>query len=1060
MTPKLDRLERMLPRFSLDRRVSVVVLLAALAVVGVVATLSIPLELIPAGFSAPFLAVRVPWRDAPPKEVLEKIVIPFEDELATVRGVDSMISTSRRGLGRIFLNFKTGTDMDVAYREVRDRVERTRALLPSDADRIYIRKEDSSSIPVYVLGIAYDPAIGDPYELLQHHVIMRLERLDGVAAVQSQGLVEKEIFIELDRAKTEASGLNIYAISQKLAGDNFTMASGEIRWADKKLLLRSDSRFRSLDEIRQIRLSPKIRVSDIAKVSYKPPKEMWRVRANSRPAVALIILKEGQANTIEVARKIAGEVKAIRGDPQLQGMGFTPLFDQGQVIMESLNTLLDSGKVGALFAALVLFFFLRRLRLTLIISLCIPLSLVAALVVMYFAGETLNILTLLGLMISVGLLVDNSVVVAENIFRLRAGGMSRRDAAIQGAGEIALAITTATLTTVIVFVPVALVKGQAQFFMMRLALPISIALLASLAVAGIFVPLAVFLSIGEDRVERGVLGSAYRRGIAVLGVVYEQSMGRLSGFYGRFLSLALEHRLDLLMMLLIVGAISGAVAKQKIKVVETQEEERSGFEISVDLPQGMSLDQAGDYFISCEKKVESLQDELGLSGWFLFHTSTFGKIQGFFNNPRTVRISPRAATERVLEELPVLPGAKLHTGTESEQQKRGEAIARVTLAGEDAQALEKTAEDLGRVFLQVPGVLGLRSSGEPEPREIGLSIDRDRAQQAGVNPRVVAGLVGYALRGQQLSRFRKGSDDIPVRVRYREADRSGLASLRSFSVPTMGGDFLSLQALTSVQRLQGVQTIYRRNKRSEKSLVFELREGSEDEARRKIQALEREINLPEGIRFVSESGGGRPGGPPEEDMASLRFALGLSIVFIYLLMGFLFESAILPLSIISTIPLAGIGVVWAHVIAGFDLDGLGMVGVILLVGVVVNNGIVLIDYTNRLREGGVGRREALLLAAERRFRPIMMTALTTVCGMIPVALSGASSIGLSYTSFGLTLIGGLITATFLTLLVVPVFYTLFEDLGELGLALIHRSLRGGEGRKAGAGSSTGTAGSV
>lgn len=1047
MTPPLHRLEEALPRFSLDRRISVLVLMAALIVVGIVAAISIPLELIPAGFSAPFLAVRVPWRDAPPKEVLEKIVKPLEDELSTVRGLDTMFSTSRRGLGRVFLNFKNGTNMKLAYRELRDRVERSRSLLPADADRIYIRKDDSSSIPVYVLGISYDPGIGDPYQLLQHHIIMHLERLDGVAAVQSQGLVEKEIFIELDRARTEASGLNIYEISQKLGADNFNMASGDVRWGDRKLLLRSSSRFRSLDDIRNIRLSEKIRVSDIATVSYKAPKEQWRVRANSRPAVALIILKEGQANTIDVARRINEEIEKIGKDPQLKEIGLTPIFDQGQVILESLNTLINSGKIGALFAAIVLFFFLRRLRLTLIISFCIPLSLVAAIVVMYFAGETLNILTLLGLMISVGLLVDNSVVVAENIFRLRANGVGRREAAIQGAGEIALAVTTATLTTVIVFVPVALVKGQAQFFMMRLALPISIALLASLFIAGIFVPLAVYLSIGESSTPRSLVKKSYRRGIDALGVAYELTMEKLNRFYTRFLKMALEHRLDLLLLLLLVSAFSITVAQRKIKVVQTQEEERSGFEISVNLPPGMTLDETGAYFIRCEKTIESLQDQLGLSGWFLFHTADYGKLQGFFNNPRTVKISPRLATQRVRDALPELPGARIYTGQESERENRGEAVAEVILAGDDAEILEESSKKLEPLFLQVPGVLGLKSSGEPEPSEIGLIIDRDRAQQAGVNPRVIAGLVGYALRGQQLARFRSGGEDIPVRVRYREEDRKGLKELESFSVPAADGNFLPLSALTRAERLRGARTISRRNKRSQQSMVFELEEGREDEARHRIRALQDEINLPEGVRFDTTLNNNGRGGPPDEDMASMRFALGLSIVFIYLLMGFLFESAILPLSIISTIPLAGIGVIWAHVIAGYNLDGLGMVGIILLVGVVVNNGIVLIDYANRLRESGLPRREALLLAAQRRFRPIMMTALTTICGMIPVTLSGATSIGLSYTSFGLTLIGGLTTATFLTLLVVPVFYTLFEDLGNLGTSLLYRASRGARAAK-------------
>ncbi|MCD4749671.1 MAG: efflux RND transporter permease subunit, partial [Thermoanaerobaculales bacterium] len=260
--------------------------------------------------------------------------------------------------------------------------------------------------------------------------------------------------------------------------------------------------------------------------------------------------------------------------------------------------------------------------------------------------------------------------------------------------------------------------------------------------------------------------------------------------------------------------------------------------------------------------------------------------------------------------------------------------------------------------------------------------------------------------------------------------------------PTGQGGFAPLASVTSVEHIQGVRHIFRRDKRTQRTLTLELEEGREEEARRRIEAVQNQLDLPEGVRFGEQMGRVRLGGGPDEDMEGMKFAIALSIVFIYLLMGFLFESAILPLSIITTIPLAGIGVVWAHLATGYDLDGLGVVGIVLLVGVVVNNGIVLVDYTNRLRKSGTPRREALLLAAERRFRPIMMTAMTTICGMVPVTLSGATSIGLSYTSFGLTLIGGLTTATLLTLLVVPVFYTFFEDLGEMSAGLIKGAWQG------------------
>ena len=1041
MTPKLNRFEETLPRFSLGRRVSVLVLLASLVVVGVVSTVGIPLELIPAGFSPPFLAVQVPWRDAPPQEVLEKIVLPLEEELSTVRGLDSQFSMSRTGFGRVFMNFKNGTDMDVAYREVRDRIERARVRLPDDADRIFIRKEDASSIPVYVLGLTYDPEMGDPYRLIQREEVMRIERLEGVASVEINGLQEPEIFIELDRQRTEASGLNIYQIAQDLGADNFTMASGDVRWGGSKLLLRSVARFTDLESIRNLQISPHIRLSDIATVEFKPPERKFRIRANSQPAVALLILKEGQANTIEVARRIQAEVDAMLQRPRLQSIGMVPLFDQGAVILESLSTLLDAGKIGGLFAAIVLFFFLRRLRMTLIIALCIPLSLLAALAVMFFAGESLNILSLLGLMISVGLLVDNAVVVGENIHRLHAGGMSRRQAAIHGAGEIALAVTTATLTTIVVFVPVSLVEGQGQFFLMRLALPICVALLASLAIAGVFVPLSVYLTLKNGRAAGGRIRVMYDRFTAVLATAYDMTLGRLNDSYTRLLGFFLDRRLDLLVGCLLIFAATMGVAQKQIKVVDMQEEERSGFEIDVRMPQGLTLEETENFFLQCESTIEDLQEDLGLSGWFLWHTASHGELQGFFDNPRTVKISPRVATENVLEALPKKPGVRYFTGSESQQGDEGQEVAVVTLWGEDAGILEEAAEDLEPIFTGIPGVLGLKSAADPPPNEIALVVDRERTQQQQINPQVVASVVSYALRGQQLGRYRTGGEDIPVRVRFREEDRENLNQLKGFYVPTGQGGFAPLSSVTSVDHVQGVRHIFRRDKRTQRTLTLELEEGKEEEARTRIMAVQKQLDLPEGVRFGEQMGRVRLGGGGE-DMEGMKFAILLSIVFIYLLMGFLFESAILPLSIITTIPLAGIGVVWAHLATGYDLDGLGVVGIVLLVGVVVNNGIVLVDYTNRLREAGTPRREALLLAAERRFRPIMMTAMTTICGMVPVTLSGASSIGLSYTSFGLTLIGGLTTATLLTLLVVPVFYTFFEDLGEMSAGLIKGAWRG------------------
>jgi HAE1 family hydrophobic/amphiphilic exporter-1 len=322
-----------------------------------------------------------------------------------------------------------------------------------------------------------------------------------------------------------------------------------------------------------------------------------------------------------------------------------------------------------------------------------------------------------------------------------------------------------------------------------------------------------------------------------------------------------------------------------------------------------------------------------------------------------------------------------------------------------------------------------------------LRIDRERTQRLDLNPEAVAGVVRYSLGGRSLPKFYRDGREIPVRVRFREEDRESLRQLQDFGVMTGSGEVVSLQAVTRAERLDAPQRIFRRNRRVARTITLELEEGREEEARDAIRAEEDRIDLPEGVRFGTARRG--PSARESENQA-MFFAMGLSVIFIYLLMGFLFESFILPLSIVTSIPLAAIGVYWIHYLAGYDLDGLGLVGIVLLIGVVVNNGIVLVDYVNRLRAEGHPRSEALRLAADRRFRPIMMTALTTIGGMVPLALAGTTSIGLSYTSFGLTLIGGMTSATLLTLLVVPVAYTLFDDLGRTLGSVLRRSARGRE----------------
>ncbi len=1048
MTPREDSsyshgpAER-LPRFSLERRITVLVLLVTAVVLGSVAATSIPLELIPDGFSDPNLRIVVPWRDAPPREVLDKLVDPLEEELGSVKGLDRITSLSSVGQARLYLRFKANTDMDVAYREVRDRIERARRLFPDDADRVYTFKDDVSGIPVMVLGVAVDPSVADYYNLLKKRIMLPLERVDGVASVQANGLEEKEILIELDRDRTAASGLNIYQLAQDLGGDSFTLASGHVREGNKKLLLRSVARYEDIEALRNRLLTGSIRLKDVATVTYAEPDKNYRVRAMSRPAYAVLVMKEGDANARDVAHRLRKVFDEIQSDPRVaQSVEMIELWNEGDVIEESLFTLLKSGAIGAIIAAFVLFFFLRRLRVTMVVNLAVPLSLLLALTVMYFAGETLNILTLLALMVCVGLLVDNSVVVAENIDRLHKLGKSRREAAISGAGEIGLAITMSTLTTVIVFVPILLVEGQGQFFLLRMAIPICVALVASLLVALVYIPLGVMITLpAEDKVQ----SDSDRRGwyaafTAMLGRAYDWTFELMNHFYGKVLRFALGHRFDgsIAVFVLFAGTIAATAISGRYKIVDVQENEAAGFEIDVTLPDSYTLEETEQWFLAAEKVVEDHKDELGLEGWFLFHTKTYGELQGWFQTPRTTNLTPREVTERVVELVPKPPGIELSTGEESPTDEAdAQKSWQITLNGEDATILEDVAKSLEGVFLKADGVLGIRRDSERSPNELALVIDRDRTQHFGIDPRAVAYVVGYALRGQALPKYRDEGTEVPVRVRFQESDRENLDQLAAFGLPTAAGNMLPLSAVTDVEMLRSRDTIVRRDKRIARSITLDLIEGEEEDTRERLNHLAAAVNLPEGVSFsrgVAAQG-------MNEDQREMTFALLLAVIFIYLLMGLLFESFVLPLSIVVTIPLAFIGVCWIHIIFRLNIDFLGLVGTLLLVGVVVNNGIVLVDYVNRLRAGGMARTEAILVAADRRFRPIMMTALTTVGGMIPLAISGRMDSGISYTSFAMTLIGGMTTATFLTLLVVPVLYTLFDDLRIRVDSATHGALR-------------------
>ena len=1021
-----DNLVTRIARFSLNRKVTMFMIFLTILAVGLIAAGRLPLEMSPRGLEGHYISVNVRWNVGVPPETMDKIGLPLEEELSTVRGLDSITTHGYKWGSRIELRFKYGTDMDVAYREVRDRTERARPRFPEGAEKPSIYKHQPGTEPVVRFRISYDQN-SDYYELINKHVLTPLQRIDGVADIEFW-IYQREIKIEVDRDRAEAHGITIQQIGNLLRSDNFTLASGSVVDGGRKYTLKSTSSFPSMQAIREIPLRSDLYLKDIARVTFEPEEAERLYRYNSQPANGIMVKKEGEANTVEVSRRVVETIGQIQQDPELQGFDLSVYDNQGEEILGRLNALIDNGKLGALLAAIVLLFFLRQLRMTLIISLAIPLCLLIALTVMFFAGTTLNSLTIMGLVICVGLLVDNSVVVAENIHRHFDNGLSRKEACLRGVGEIGFAIMIATLTTLIVFTSAMLFDGELRFIIENMSLPVIVSIIASLGIAVMFIPLCVFVTLSDKKQAPAngrrspwrVVGGFFHR-------VYDATFERLNHAYNRGLRFFLRHRLDLTLLLIALLSITYLVSGTLNRTRQKEEMIRY-FSIDVRFPDKYTMAQRLAYFEKVEALMERNREVYDLKAHEVHYGKWYGRFAGFFAPDRVSDLTCEEAIDRIYADFPEEPGVTVrYQGKEGDEQKDDQSAKHyIRLVGDDAELLKEVAASLKPTFELIPGVVSFMDSARDDegPSELALIVDRTKASSLGVNPGTLAGTIGAAVRGDNLPRFNNKGRQVPVRLLYEEEDRTEIADLANFQVPTEDGRWSTVGAVTRTTFLKNEDDALRRhNKKVQQWFGMKLTPGPETwKVKRAIEEAKQNINLPEGVSFDESKSAFE-----DEDRQKGFVMILLAILFVYMLMAFFFESTLIPLSIILTIPLASMGAVLVLKLTDTYIDRMVYTAALLLIGIVVNNGIVLVDYANQLRRSGLERSEAFLTATRHRFRPIIMTALTTICGMIPLTFGSSEGMGIDFKSFGLVLIGGMTSATLFTILAIPVFYTLIED---------------------------------
>ena len=1008
----------------LKRPVTALMAFVLIFVLGSVAYKRIPVLLFPQGISQPEMTVSVDYPNASPHEVSEKVTEPLEDAIRAMPGITRVVSRSSANNARVSVRFSSSTDMDQAYNDLSDRLERTKPSFPDEVDTVRIwRRNFDSEMPIFWLGLLYDKDVQDPFGTIEDVIQPRLEAVDGVAQVQFWGMVQDSVRIFVSPERMRAHGVALYDVVAALRRDNFTLPAGSIESGGQEFLLRIDSSFQSLDEIRRFPVRENVTVGDVADVEFAKSFRDSVSRVNGKLSVTTVINKESDENTVDVCERVTAQIARLEADPRLEGYSFNIYFDQSTMIVSALDNLKGSMSWGALFAIAILWLFVRRLSTTLMVAVAIPVSLMGALVAVYFTGHTFNLISLAGFTLAIGMLVDNSVVVAENIARFRARGEKPFAAAVLGARQVALAIILATLTTVAMFAPLVFMASDKNMRVLlgELAAPITFSLIASLFVALVLLPIATIHLVrrrGEKPDQKSAAGAETRayRGDSLLMRTYRGA-----------LAFSLRHRFGLVCATLLVVQLGQMAGKNLEARFDGEEEDGERLSINVNLPDRFTLPEASEVFDEVETHLVENRDEYFFRDVSARFDRRGGEVTVWFKREDGHKIDVRALSKRLRNELPEIPGVDYRVGF----SRTDEGSVRVQLEGLDPAELARIGEDLVDRLELLPELSNVRTDLEEGNDELRIAIDSDRAQRFGVSQESLQGMISWGVGGQRLPDYRGGERAIPLLVEYEEPEIGDLNYLNALDVPVAGGGTVPLAALTrtrfersfgSIRRVDGVTSL---------GVVAESFDANSYRTQRRVNEVLEAYPFPDGYGWKDD--GGRQDW--EAGMREMMIGLATGFIFMVLLMGMLFESVVLPFAVLLTLPLAMSGANMALWLTGKPMDSTARLAFFLLAGVVVNNGIVLVDRIRQVRIEGADRTTAVLDGCSQRLRPVLMTALTTMFGLVPMALpdvfATSRNTGLNYESLAIATLGGLIVSTFLTLLVVPLFYTLFDDLGRL-----------------------------
>ena len=998
-------------------------------VMGYIALTRLPLALMPE-MSFSHLRVQVDYPSSSPEEIERIISRPLEVYLSTLDGLESISTNSRTSGSSISLEFKDGMDMDMVSLEVRDRLDQARPELPDDVERINIRRFQTTDMPIFRFSIGW---IGDKdslYRVVDEIVTRRIERINGVASIDLRGADEKQVIIEVDDGLLQAYGIDSYNLSQALNSNNVSLTGGYIMSGDKKYTLRSMGEYKTIEDIKSVPLTRNgITIGDVAEVRFDFPEQYNFSRLNGEDAVTMMVYKASTANVVAVCEGIQAELDAMQEIPSLkENLSIQVFDDQSDQILSTLDDLKTAGIYGGILAMMVLFLFLMKVRSTLIIGMAIPISIVFTCAFLFLmrvisgSDITLNTISLMGMMVAVGMLVDNSVVVLENIFRYRQDkGLPAIEAAVRGSREVGVAVLASTSTTVVVFASfIFLPSGISGRFMRDFGITVAVALVASLIVAITIVPMiASRVFAGKEKPKQKIIL-------------------KLEGFYRKIMRVFLKWRFVSVILMAGLGYLSFYLFNNIEREFYPNVAERE-ISFSILIERSFSLEEMVEVYNQLEnllmEKVEELEIT-SISSRFNNRSTRRGQYWGDLDIILTEEgeMTPTLELREKIEGLfPVLPGVEYRLGRMRRMGGGADMGVSLEVTGDEPAVLEIWANVIKSRLEEIPGISNVQTSLETGDDEIHFSADREKLEKFGLSSRTVAQTVSSALSSRSTTKIKGDDGEIDVIVYLRGENEISLDELMNINLQNRDGEMIPIHTVVDFEYAKGPVALQRENRKMTVDITADTEQGGSFFASMEVQQVLEALNMPAGYSWSM----GRSWRDARQGEEESMFSLYLALIFMYIIMASLFENFIHPLTILCTVPFSLIGVAWIFYLTNTSLNQMAYLGILVLFGIVVNNGIILLDHINFLRRSGESRTEAIIQGGSDRLRPIFMTAATSVFGMLPLTLpyifptifGGGSGSGY-WEPVSLAVLGGLTTSTFLTLLILPPVYSYMDDLSR------------------------------